>query len=188
MKSFLIATILLAATKIVYAQPVHYDVEPTHAFVHFDVLHSGTSTNRARFDTVEGSIMLDRQEKTGEANIIVYPGSVNTGIDSYNDHLRNADFLNAAAFPTATFHGTDFSFEDDKVTAVSGTLTFLGKTQPITLHAERFNCYDSPRAEAEVCGGDFSATMQRSDFGMTYGLPGIPDEVRLFIQIEAIKR
>ncbi|HUH60241.1 MAG TPA: YceI family protein [Candidimonas sp.] len=188
MKKLVLAAATLAATTLANAQEVVYDVEPTHTFVHFEALHSGTSTNRGRFDTVEGSIMLDRQGHKGKVDIVVRPASVNTGVDSYNDHLRNADFLKVDAFPTATFQGSGFIFENDKLKSVSGTFTLLGKQQAVTLDALRFNCYDSPRAKTEVCGGDFETTLVRSDYGMTYGLPGIPDPIRILIQIEAVKR
>src|SRR5690606_40314408 len=106
----------------------------------------------------------------------------------YNDHLLNADFLDASAHPTAKFVGDDFIFEAGKVKSVTGSLTLLGKTQPVTLTALRFNCYDNPRAKAQACGGDFETTIKRSDFGMNFGLPGIPDAVRILIQIEALKK
>lgn len=188
MKKLLLAAAILTATNTAMAKEIHYDVEPTHTFVHFDVVHSRTSTNRGRFDTIEGSIMLDREAQKGTASILVRPASVNTGVEPYNDHLRNADFLNVEAFPTATFESSEFRFEGDKVKSVAGTLTLLGKSQPVTLDAVRFNCYDSRHAKTEVCGGDFETTLQRSQFGMNFGLPGIPDEVRIMIQIEAVKR
>jgi len=188
MKKLLLAAAMLTVGATASAQEIFYDVEPTHTFVHFEVLHSGTSTNRGRFDTIEGNIMLDREARKGRASIVVHPASVNTGVEPYNDHLRNADFLHVDAFPTATFEGNDFTFEDDKVKSVSGTFTLLGKAQPLTLNAERFNCYESRHAKTEVCGGDFTATFKRSDFGMNFGLPGIPDEVRILIQVEAVKR
>lgn len=188
MKKSVFAAAMLVAMNLAHAQEAIYDVEPTHTFVHFDALHSGTSTNRGRFDTVEGSVMLDRANHKGSVDITVYPKSVNTGIDSYNEHLLNADFLHADAFPTATFKSDTFIFENDQPKSIVGTLTLLGKQQPVTLNALRFNCYDSPRANAEVCGGDFATTLTRSDYGMTYGLPGIPDQIDILIQIEAIKR
>ncbi|MEP6876269.1 MAG: YceI family protein, partial [Burkholderiales bacterium] len=70
-----------------------------------------------------------------------------------------------------------------------GTLTLLGKTQPVTLKASNFNCYTSPMLKREVCGGDFETTIARSQYGMAYGLNyGLPDNIRLLIQIEAIKQ
>jgi len=56
------------------------------------------------------------------------------------------------------------------------------------LKASRFNCYDNPFFKREVCGGDFETTIQRSLWGSTYGLPGIPDNIRLVVQVEAIKQ
>ena len=70
---------------------------------------------------------------------------------------------------------------------MTGQFTLMGKTHPVTLKATKFNCYQNPMLKREVCGGDFETTIQRSQWGMTYGLPGIPDNVRLLIQVEAIK-
>ena len=67
-------------------------------------------------------------------------------------------------------------------------LTLRGETQPVTLKATNYNCYQSPMIKKEVCGGDFETSFKRSAFGMKYGLPFIPDDVRLVIQIEAVKQ
>ena len=98
------------------------------------------------------------------------------------------DFFNAAEFATAKFVGDKFEFDGTKVKSVSGNLTMLGKTSPVTLTAEHYNCFMHPRLKVEVCGGDFVTTIQRSQWGMTYALPGIPDSVRLEIQVEAVKQ
>jgi polyisoprenoid-binding protein YceI len=75
------------------------------------------------------------------------------------------------------------------VTSVAGTLTMNGKTQPVTLTAANFNCYENPMLKREVCGGDFETTIQRSQWGVSYGLQyGLPDNIRLLIQIEAVKQ
>jgi polyisoprenoid-binding protein YceI len=72
---------------------------------------------------------------------------------------------------------------------VAGTLTLLGKTLPVTLKATQFNCYLNPMFKREVCGGDFEATIQRSQWGMGWGLNmGVPDNVRLLVQVEAIRQ
>jgi polyisoprenoid-binding protein YceI len=104
-------------------------------------------------------------------------------------HLQSADFFDTAKHPNARFVGDKFSFSGDKVTQVAGTLTMLGKTAPVTLKANNFNCYINPMLRREVCGGDFQTTLKRSQWGMNWGLEsGVPDEVRLLIQVEAIKQ
>lgn len=183
-----VAAMLLAAASLAQAESVTYAVEPMHTYVTFEVRHFGTSTNRGRFDKKEGSITLDRVAKTGRADITIDTASISSGLPLFDSHLRGDDLLRVKDFPTAKFVGDRFSFDGDKVSAVSGTLTLLGKTQPITLNATHFNCYDNPMLKREVCGGDFEATLQRSAFGMSYGLPGIPDSVKLVIQIEAVRQ
>ena len=188
MKLTLISTTLLAAAGVAQAEIVNYAVDPTHTTVIFEAKHFGTSTNRGRFDRKEGTISLDRAARSGKADITIETGSINTGIGPFDGHLKSKDFFNAVEFPTARFVGDKFSFDAaGKVSAVAGTLTLLGKTQAVTLTASNFNCYDNPMLKREVCGGDFETTIQRSQFGMNYGLPGIPDNVRLLIQIEAAK-
>ncbi len=180
------ATLLAGATQV---QAADYAIDPTHTFVTFEIGHFGTTTNRGRFDKKEGTVQLDRAGKTGKVEIVIDTASINTGTDAFNKHLQSAELFDSVKFPTATFAADKFSFSGDKVSEVSGTLTLLGKTKPITLKANNFNCYNSPMIKREVCGGDFEATIDRTQFGLNYGIDwGFPKDVRLVIQIEAIKQ
>ena len=59
----------------------------------------------------------------------------------------------------------------------------------VTLKASKFNCYQNPMLKREVCGGDFETTIQRSQWGMNWGLNyGFPDNVKLLVQVEAVKQ
>jgi polyisoprenoid-binding protein YceI len=183
----IVAALALAAGTA-QAQTATYSVDPTHTFVTFEALHFGTSLTRGRFDKKEGTIQFDRAGKTGKVDISIDMASINTGVAPFDKHLLSADFFNAAAHPSARFVADGFVFEGDKVARVNGTLTLLGKTGPVALVANRFNCYDNPFFKRQVCGGDFETTIKRSQWGMSYGLPGIPDDVRLVIQVEAVKQ
>ena len=187
MKKIVTSLITLAAFAA-QAQSASYSVDPTHTFVHFEASHFGTSTLRGRFDKKDGSISFDRAAKTGRAEITIDMASINTGVAPFDKHLKSKDFFDTDNHATAKFVGDKFSFNGDKVSEVAGTLTMLGKTMPVTLKATGFNCYTSPFFKREVCGGDFEATVQRSQYGMSYGLPGIPDNIRLLVQIEAVKQ
>jgi polyisoprenoid-binding protein YceI len=173
----------------VSAQAATYNIDPTHTFVTFEVTHFGTSTNRGRFDKKEGSVQFDRAAKTGKVNLTIQADSINTGTEAFNAHLKKPDFFDAAKFPTMTFSSDKFSFSGDKVSEVTGQLTMLGKTRPVVLKATNFNCYDHPMLKREVCGGDFETTIMRSQWGMNWGIDfGIPDKVKLLIQVEAVKQ
>ena len=183
------AACLFVAFGSAHAQSAAYAIDPTHTFVNFEIAHFGTSFNRGRWDKKEGTIQFDRAAKTGRVDITIDMASINSGVAPFDGHLKSKDFFNVAEFPTARFVGEKFIFSGDKVVAVEGTLTMVGKTQPLTLKANQFNCYTNPIFKREVCGGDFEATLQRSQWGITYGLPMVaPDNVRLVVQVEAIRQ
>lgn len=171
------------------AQANTYAIDPTHTFVIFEIPHFATSTNRGRFDRKEGSVQFDRSGKVGKVELTIDTTSISTGTPAFDKHLQGKDFFNAAEFPTATFVADTFGFNGDKVAEVAGTLTLLGKTQPVVLKANNFNCFNHPLFKREVCGGDFETTIARSQFGMSWGLNfGFADNVRLLVQVEAIKQ
>ena len=166
-----------------------YAVDPGHTFVTFEISHFGASVNRARFDKKQGTVQFDKAGKSGKVEISFDINSVNTGTPAFDKHLQGADLFNAAEFPTAKFVSDKFTFDGEKVTEVAGQLTLLGKTAPVTFKANQFNCYQSPMLKREVCGGDFEATIDRTQWGMNYGIDwGFAKNVRLVVQIEAVKQ
>ncbi len=189
LRSTLIATTLAAAALTAQAQTATYAIDPTHTFATFEISHFGTSTNRGRFDKKSGTVQLDKAAKTGKLDITIDTSSINSGTAAFDKHLQSKDFFNVADFPTARFVGDKFSFNGDKVSEISGNLTLLGKTNPVTLKATNFNCYINQMLKVEVCGGDFETTIVRSQYGVNWGLNfGFSDAVRLVVQAEAIKQ
>jgi polyisoprenoid-binding protein YceI len=188
-KTLIALASLATLAGIAQAEPAIYAIDPTHTFVTFEARHFNTSTLRGRFDKKEGTVAFDRASKSGKAEITLDTSSVSTGVAPLDGHLKSKDFFNAAESPTVKFVGDKFSFEGDKVSAIAGQLTMLGKSVPVTLKATNFNCYQNPMLKREVCGGDFETTIARSQWGMGYGIQnGIPDNIRLLIQVEAVKQ
>jgi polyisoprenoid-binding protein YceI len=182
------AVACLSAAGAGQAQAPNYAIDPTHTFVNYEIGHFGTTTNRGRFSTKDGTLFFDRAGQAGKVEIVMDISSVNTGVDFLNRQMQGKDFFNVAEYPTGTFVSEKFVFNGDKVSEVQGNLTLLGKTNPVTLKALKFNCYLSPLIKREVCGGDFEANIVRSQWGVLWGLNfGFEDAVRLVIQVEAIK-
>jgi len=184
-----LAAVATLAAGAVQAESVTYAMDPTHTFVTFEIGHFGTSTNRARFDKKAGNVQLDKAAKSGKVEVTIDTTSVNSGTAAFDKHLQSPDLFDAAKYPTIKFVSDKFVFNGDKVSEVTGSLTLLGKTQPVTLKANQFNCYVNPMLKREVCGGDFETTIDRTAFGMNYGVDwGFPKNVRLVIQVEAVKQ
>lgn len=185
--SLLAAAAVLSTAGI--AQAADYAIDPTHTFATFEIGHFGATTNRARFDKKEGKVSFDKAAKTGKVEISIDMASVNSGTAMFDKHLQSAEIFDVAKNPKATFVSSKFVFNGDKVASVDGNLTIAGKTQPVTLKANQFACYENPMLKREVCGGDFEATVVRSQYGMNYGLNwGFSDAVKLVIQVEAVKQ
>ena len=186
---FALAASALLATAA-HAAPATYAIDPTHTFATFEIDHFGASTNRARFDKKSGSVEFDKAAHTGKVEVTLDMTSVNSGTPAFNKHLQSAEIFDAATYPTATFVSDRFVFEGDQLKQVIGQLTLKGQTHPIVIQAHKFTCYASPMLQKrEVCGGDFEATIDRTRWGVDYGVNyGFTKNVRLVLQIEAVKQ
>lgn len=182
----LICAALLCASAT--AAPTTYDIDPTHTYPSFEADHMGISVWRGKFNKTDGTVTLDRAKKTGTLDITVYIDSIDFGHDKMNEHAKKPDIFDAAQFPTATFKSKSIKFTGDVPTSAEGELTLHGVTKPLTLTINKFKCIDHPMLKREVCGADVTGSFQRSDFGINFGLPKFSPEVKLAIQVEAVKQ
>lgn len=185
---FALAAASLFATAA-HAAPAQYAIDPTHTFATFEIDHFGASTNRARFDKKQGAVEFDKAAKTGKVEVTLDMTSVNSGTAAFDKHLKSKDIFNTDQYPVSKFVSDKFVFDGDKLKEVTGQLTLNGQTHPITIKANKFTCYESPMLKREVCGGDFEATIDRTQWGVSYGVDwGFAKNVRLVLQLEAVKQ
>ncbi len=189
MKRLLIAPPLAAlAAALPSAAEMHsYTIDPQHTRPTYEVMHLGYSIQRGRFDKTSGRITLDTTAKKGSAEVAIDAASIDSGVPKLDEHLKGEDFFNVAKHPQITFKSTNFSFEGDQVKTVAGELTMNGITHPVALTANLFHCAPHPMTRKPQCGGDFVATVKRSDYGMKYAIPALGDEVTLHIPVEAVR-
>ncbi len=165
-----------------------YALDPTHTFVHWEVLHMNTSTIRGRFDRSSGSVQFDAKAQRLDLSISIDATSVNSGVRVLDTLLRGSEMLDTTASPLASFIAREARFEGDVPREVMGEFTLRGIRQPLTLKALRWNCRLNLLFLREVCGGDFEAQIERSDFGITHSALFVADRVRLLIQVEGIRQ
>ena|SRR5438105_4308339 len=170
------------------AAPVTYTLDPSHTQVWWETRHFGTSTQRGRFDSVVGSIVLDRDTGRGDVSISIATGSVSSGVPTLDGMLRGRNFLSADTWPTAYFVASSVRFDGGRIAALRGEFTLRGVSRPLELRSERFGCRQEPQLQREVCGGDFEGEILRSEFGSTFGLPFVGDKVRLRIAVEGVRQ
>ena len=174
----------------VAAEPAHYTVDPNHTYPSFQAPHiAGISFWRGKFDRSSGNVMLDRASHSGSINITVDTTSIDFGHEKMNNHAKSADMFDVEKFPTAVYESSKIDFEGDTPVAAHGTLTLHGVSKPVDLKINSFKCVMHPVFKREVCGADASAEIDRTDFGISFGIPqSIPTgKVTLQIQVEALR-
>lgn len=181
----LIAALAAAMASSAFADT--YNIDPNHTFPSFEADHMGLSVWRGKFGKTTGTINLDRAAKSGSLDIVIDAASIDFGHEKMNSHAKNADMFNVEKFPQVTYKSKSLKFDGDKLVAVEGDLTMLGVTKPVKLTINKFKCIMHPRLKREVCGADASGEFKRTDFGLSYATPAFAPEVKLEIQVEAIK-
>jgi len=190
-----ITALLIAALPFTARAAVdNFTVDPIHSSVNFTVEHLGIAPIYGKFAKFSGKFALDRAAKSGSAEVTIETASVDTGDSdkgnrarSRDDHLRTADFFNAAEFPRMNYKSTSVAFNGDVPTRIDGNLTLLGATKPVTLALTRFKCNPATATAKERCGGEATGKLMRSEFGMKRGIPSIGDEITLIIAFEGDK-
>ena len=114
--------------------------------------------------------------------------AVTSGSPSREDLLRGEEYFNVAQFPIITFKSTSLKFDGDRVVGADGDLTIRGVTKPVRLTVADFKCAIHPATKKPACGGEVTASVKRSDFGMTKNQASTGDDVNIAIAIEAIQQ
>jgi polyisoprenoid-binding protein YceI len=180
------------ATTQAPATSTTWKIDSSHSHIEFAVRHLMISTVKGRFGDVEGTItIVDGDPSRSSVKATIKAASIDTRTEQRDDHLRSADFLDAANFPELTFTSTRITGDVDTF-KVTGNLTIRGVTREITLNATNEGSGKDP------WGGDrrgFSATtkLDRRDFGLIWnqaietGGVVVGHEVKISIEIQAVK-
>ena len=163
-----------------------YRIDPTHTAPQFAVDHLGFSLQRGRFDRSSGTLELDLEAKTGKVDIVIETDSLSSGDEKRDRRLKGSSFFDVENYPKIEFSSTAFDWSGEYPTAVTGDLTLLGVSRPVTLTITRFKCGFHLFNLARACGADAQTRIKRSDFGMDSWLSSIGDDVEITLQVEAI--
>ncbi len=185
MKRLLIILLFFGFTNSANAADL-YKVDPTNASINWSANHFGFSNQSGKITDVSGTINLDEATpKNSAVDVEIGVTSLVTGLAKFDEHLKSADFLNTAKFPTAHFKSTSVIPSGKTLAKVQGTLTLLGVSKLITLDVRIVKIGINPINQKKTIGFYATTTLNRSDFGITFGTPGISNAVKIAIDLEA---
>ncbi len=187
MNKTLIALALSSTLSVSAFAADSYTIDPRHTFPSFEINHLGFSTQRGRFNTSAGKITLDTAAKSGSIAVTIDAASVDTGLAELEKHIQSEEFFEVAKYPTITFTSRNLKFDGDKLAGADGDFTLHGVTRPVSLLIDHFRCAPHPMNKKPTCGANATATIKRSEFGITKYLPAVGDEVKIIIQVEFTK-
>lgn len=166
-----------------------WTLDPVHSYVGFVIKHMMVSKVRGRFTDIEATIITAGDPLDSSVTATIQAGSIDTNNSMRDDHIRSADFFDAANHPTLSFASTRIRHADGQF-FIDGDLTIRGVTKPVTLQVETPEFGPNPHGGTKA---GFSATTEinRTDFGVNYNgpIPGggmaLGDKVQIVLEIEA---
>ncbi|MGH9677565.1 MAG: YceI family protein [Candidatus Acidiferrum sp.] len=178
----LLALALIAATVAAQARS-SWKIDPSQTHVRFWVDAIGWPRTAGEFKSFEGRIDIDFDRPSrSRVDFRVAAKSVDTDSATLNDYLRSENFLNVTNFPDMRFISTSVEKRDEHLARITGDLTMLGVTRPISLDVE------VARKLAGInqrVGFKATGVINRLDFGMNSGYPLISDAIHLTVATEA---
>ena len=169
---------------------MQWNLDTTHSAAEFAVKHLMISTVKGRFSKIEGAGETSADGTLKSVEMTLDVASIDTNEPNRDQHLRSADFFDAAAHPTITFRSTRIDQRENDV-AVTGDLTIRGVTKPVTLKGEFSAPVTDPWGNTRAALA-VSAKLSRKEWGLTWNMAletggvVVSDEVRISVEVEAV--
>ena len=185
--ALLVAT-LIGGTAVTDQAADKYTFDPGHSQINFSWNHFGFSNIWARFDKFDGELLLDTQDLTRSSVSVTIPlSAIDTDVEKLDEHLKSADFFDAAKFPNITFKSTKVEKAGEGKLKVTGDLSIHGVTKATVLDVTVNKIGQHPMMKDDAAGFDASATIKRSEFGVGMYAPNVSDEIAVRITAETHK-
>ena len=168
--------------------PGTYELDETHAYLSFSYSHMGLSNPQLHFGAFAAELELDgnNMEKS-TVSIEIDAASIDTGLPEFDEELRGANFFDVNRFPTMTFQSKAYREMSEDTGQLSGDLTVMGITRPVTLDVKINSAAMNRMVRKEMIGFSANGTLRRSDFGLTAYDQFVSDELQLNIQVEFVR-
>ncbi len=178
------------------AQSAVYTISKDYTNVRFSWSNLGLSRQSARIMAVDGSVEFDpKVPEASRVDVVMNATSLWTGIASFDELMKSADFFDVRRHPSIRFRSTAVRRMSERTGELIGDLTIMGTTNPVTLYVVWNYTGEHPLAAVnpnykDVFVSGFSATgvLRRSDWGLSRGVPLVSDEIEVTIETELIRR
>ncbi len=185
-KNIALGLTLASVATFTLAKPVTYTIDPTHTATVFTWNHFGFSMPSGNFSDIQGKIVVDNGKPANSSvNVTIPLSSLNTNVGALDEHLKGADFFDAAKYPNITFKSTKVQALGKNKYKITGNLTVKDVTKPVVLDAVLNKQGEHPMAKVPAIGFNATTSFERSAFGVGEYVPNVGDKITVNITTEA---
>ena len=188
-----IALLMFALLVAVPSAAQTWQIDTAHSRAMFTVKHLGIANIRGDFGGVTGTVDFDGKDVTkARVKAVIDVNSITTRVAPRDEHLKTADFFDAAKHPTMTFVSTSIVPAGKGKYTMTGNLTLRGVTKPVTLVLDQPAGPVTDHMGTVKMGASATGSINRKDFGVNYhqvldnGILGVDDIVHLQLDVELI--
>lgn len=161
-----------------------YTIDPQHSYVLWHINHFGFSNPSGKW-FAKGTLTIDENKpQNSQVNVTIDLANIDTGNPELDKHLKSPEFFDTVKFPVATFKSDKVTVTGKSTAKIEGTLNLHGVSKPVVLDVV-LNKQGKNLFDKETIGFSAQALLNRSDFGINTLLPGLSNEVKLNIELEA---
>ncbi|MYN17023.1 polyisoprenoid-binding protein [Rugamonas sp. FT107W] len=160
-------------------------IDPDHSAVVFSWDHHGYTNPVARFEKIEGNLVLDEDLTKSSVSVKLAVDGIHTAVPALDRQLVTAEFLDAAMFPDITFKSTKIEKGPMDSLKISGNLSVHGVTRLVVLDGKVNKIKQDPAGKATEAGFDAMVKLNRADFGVNKYFPNTARELTVHITVAA---
>lgn len=165
-----------------------YTNDKGHAYITFHYVHQGYSRPFLRWRDWDSTLnWMPENPEASSVNVTIKTNSIDTGVDIFDEHMRSADWLDVATYPTASFKSTSLTKTSERTGTMTGDLTLMGVTKPVTLDVTFNKAADGRAPGSHKIGFSANTVLKRSDWGLGKYAPAVSDKVDVIIEAEYVK-
>jgi polyisoprenoid-binding protein YceI len=178
------------------AEAASYTFVKDYTSVRISWSHLGLSRQSARVMDVSGTVEFEPGEpEASRVDVIMQASSLWTGVPAFDELLKSIEYFDVRQYPTIRFRSTGARRMSERAGELTGELTVMGISKPVTLFVVWNFSGEHPLAAVnpnykDVFVSGFSATgvLRRSDWGLSRGVPLVSDEIEVTIETELVRR
>ncbi|MFC5217015.1 YceI family protein [Streptomyces coerulescens] len=173
--------------------PGDWEIEPGHTSIGFTARHIGPARVHGRFNAFAGAVRIADPVERSAMHVVIDAASIDTGVRMRDDHLRSADFLDVAAFPTLEFYSERFVHKGGTRWAVTGALSLHGVTRTVVLDTEYLGLGNGMEGEVRaMCRA--TTELDRDDFRVSWqtvlarGIAVVGASIRIQLDVQLVRK